>query len=53
MLVVPEALGQALGLRGTGSALLVRPDQHVCARWLALTPPRLRAALRRALGHAA
>jgi 3-(3-hydroxy-phenyl)propionate hydroxylase len=53
VLVVPEALGQALGLRGTGSALLVRPDQHVCARWLALTPPRLRAALRRALGHAA
>jgi 3-(3-hydroxy-phenyl)propionate hydroxylase len=52
VLVVPGALGQALGLRGTGSALLVRPDQHVCARWLALTPPRLQAALRRALGHA-
>jgi 3-(3-hydroxy-phenyl)propionate hydroxylase len=32
---------------------LVRPDQHVCARWQALTPVRLQAALRRGLGHAA
>ncbi len=52
-LVVPPALGGALGLCGPGSALLVRPDQHVCARWQALTPLRLQAALRRGLGHAA
>jgi len=52
-LVLPPSLGRALGLRGPGSALLVRPDQHVCARWQALTPGRLQAALRRGLGHAA
>jgi 3-(3-hydroxy-phenyl)propionate hydroxylase len=52
-LVVPPALGGALGLRGPGSALLVRPDQHVCARWHAVTPARVQAALRRGLGHAA
>lgn len=52
-LVVPPALGGALGLRGPGSALLVRPDQHVCGRWQAVTPARLQAALHRGLGHAA
>ncbi|MEI8264515.1 MAG: FAD-dependent monooxygenase [Betaproteobacteria bacterium] len=51
-LVVPVELGQSLGLRGAGSALLVRPDQHVCARWHDVTPSRLQAALRQALGHA-
>jgi 3-(3-hydroxy-phenyl)propionate hydroxylase len=51
-LVVPPSVGRALGLTGPSSALLVRPDQHVCARWLHVTPARLQAALRQALGHA-
>lgn len=51
-LVVPSAVGQALGLGSLGAALLVRPDQHVCARWRCVTPTRLQAALRQALGHA-
>lgn len=36
------------GVRHAGAAYLLRPDQHVCARWLQLTPDRLQAALRRA-----
>ena len=36
--------------RGRG-AYLVRPDQHVCARWLSLDGGRLERAVRRALGH--
>jgi 3-(3-hydroxy-phenyl)propionate hydroxylase len=36
------------GVRQAGAAYLLRPDQHVCARWLQLTPARLQAALRRA-----
>ena len=32
-----------------GSVVLIRPDQHVCARWRAPTPGAVRAALRRAL----
>ena len=32
-----------------GSVVLMRPDQHVCARWHAPTPAAVRAALRRAL----
>lgn len=35
-----------------GAAYLVRPDQHICARWVTLSPDRLRAAIRTALGHA-
>ena len=31
------------------AAYLIRPDQHVCARWRELTPQRLEAALRRAV----
>ena len=38
-----------LGLRRAGASLLVRPDQHVCARWLGLDAVRLRAALQQAL----
>ncbi|WP_454726456.1 MULTISPECIES: FAD-dependent oxidoreductase [Cupriavidus] len=33
-----------------GTVYLLRPDQHVCARWRAFAPARVRAALRRALG---
>ena len=32
------------------AAYLLRPDQHVCARWRAISPARLDAALRCALG---
>ena len=45
---LPRHAGERLGLLSRHAALLVRPDQHVCARWTAVTPPRLRAALARA-----
>lgn len=35
----------------TGTAYLVRPDQHVCARWKNLTPDKLTAAIYQALGQ--
>lgn len=41
-----------LGLASAGSALLVRPDQHVCARWQQVDADALNAALARALGGA-
>ena len=34
---------------GEGSAYLVRPDGHVCARWKQVTPQKVRAALDRVL----
>jgi len=37
------------GVPASGGAYLLRPDQHVCARWLALDAPRLEAALAAAL----
>lgn len=37
------------GVQASGAAYLLRPDQHVCARWLRLDATRLRAALDNAL----
>ena len=37
------------GVSAGGAAYLLRPDQHVCARWLTLDATRLRAALQTAL----
>jgi 3-(3-hydroxy-phenyl)propionate hydroxylase len=34
-----------------GSAYLIRPDQHVCARWRTLDPDTVVQAVHRALGH--
>ena len=34
---------------GAGAAYLLRPDQHVCARWLTLDAARLQAAFAQAL----
>jgi len=49
---LPDASGRLrrhLGAPAAGAAYLLRPDQHVCARWLAPSPERLDAALTRAL----
>jgi 3-(3-hydroxy-phenyl)propionate hydroxylase len=40
---------RAWGATMPGAACLLRPDQHLCARWLALDAHRLRAALEAAL----
>ena len=37
------------GIRASGGAYLLRPDQHICARWLTLDATRLHAALATAL----
>lgn len=37
------------GVRNDGAAYLLRPDQHVCARWLRLDPAQLHGALATAL----
>ena len=36
------------GVRTDGAAYLLRPDQHVCARWMTLDAHRLNAALTQA-----
>ena len=45
---LPRHACERLGLQDKNAALLVRPDQHVCARWTSLSVPRLQAALARA-----
>ena len=42
-------LGVPTDAAGEGAAYLLRPDQHVCARWLALDADRLNVALAQAL----
>ena len=56
---LPDPAGrvrQRYGVRTGGAAYLLRPDQHVCARWMALDATRLHAAIGTALhtatGHA-
>ncbi|MDO8268131.1 MAG: hypothetical protein Q7T32_09920, partial [Moraxellaceae bacterium] len=44
-------LQQRLGLAAAGGAYLLRPDQHVCGRWRALSADRLDHALHQALGQ--
>ncbi len=50
--ILPDADGHLRQRHGLleGGAYLLRPDQHVCARWTALDAPRLRAALYTAAG---
>ena len=42
-------LRQRYGVPANGGAYLLRPDQHICARWLTLDATRLQAALNTAL----
>ena len=49
---LPDADGhlrQRYGVPAHGGAYLLRPDQHICARWLTLDATRLQAALNNAL----
>ena len=49
---LPDATGQVrlrYAVPADGAAYLLRPDQHVCARWLALDAERLQTALATAL----
>ena len=52
-LSLPDADGHVRARYGAGAgcAYLLRPDQHVCARWLTLDADRLRAAFAAALPH--
>ena len=50
--VLADARGQLrarYGVTARGAAYLLRPDQHICARWMSLDAERLRAALTNAL----
>lgn len=52
---LPDADGhvrERYGVPASGAAYLLRPDQHVCARWLTLDATRLQAALHQALPRA-
>jgi 3-(3-hydroxy-phenyl)propionate hydroxylase len=42
-------LRKRYGIPANGGAYLLRPDQHICARWLTLDATRLQAALSTAL----
>jgi hypothetical protein len=44
---------QRYGVLAGGAAYLLRPDQHICARWMSLDADRLQSALKTALGGAA
>lgn len=44
---------QRYGVTTGGAAYLLRPDQHICARWMTLDATRLQAALNTALAHQA
>jgi 3-(3-hydroxy-phenyl)propionate hydroxylase len=51
-LTLPDADGHfrlRYGVQASGAGYLLRPDQHVCARWLTLDATRLQAALNTAL----
>jgi 3-(3-hydroxy-phenyl)propionate hydroxylase len=51
-ITLPDSNGhfrQRYGVQASGAAYLLRPDQHVCARWLTLDATRLQAALKAAL----
>lgn len=47
----PEAASRFLG-DATAAVYLIRPDQHVAARWDHFNEPAIRAAVQQALGHA-
>jgi 3-(3-hydroxy-phenyl)propionate hydroxylase len=49
---LPDTAGdlrQRYGMTTEGAAYLLRPDQHICARWLSLEAPALQTALAHAL----
>jgi 3-(3-hydroxy-phenyl)propionate hydroxylase len=49
---LPDAEGRARirwGVAANGASYLLRPDQHVCARWLTLDAQRLNAALKQVI----
>ncbi len=57
LVVVPvepahDRVWRRYGVRNAGAAYLLRPDQHVCARWITVTPHRLDLAMRAALALA-
>jgi 3-(3-hydroxy-phenyl)propionate hydroxylase len=47
----PTGLAAERFAAGDGTTILVRPDQHVAARWRDFDHDKIRRALRRALGH--